>query len=307
MKELIDLSSEERCGFQISKSRKILWNIELNIYLEFSKICSRHGLSHTMIYGSALGAIRHKGYIPWDDDLDVAMLREDFEKFIQVSKRELPDDYSIVYGIVDKQQFPLLRIRYKQSTAIMKKDFGSNHNAGVFIEVYVLDDIPNNDDIREKQYNAVENYFYLVEKKLRSNYSFNKSSFIEFIKLLPYSAEELWECAISECRKYADNSSNRVDCVQLPCYAKKGNLRIDKQIIVDTIDVPFETIEAKVMRNPIHLELAYKDYMSFPSIENRGKFHDRIIYFRPDRPYSEFITNQVVLDFFSGKGENPFF
>ena len=73
-----------------------LWDALYEIYEEFAKICDKHGLRYYAFAGTLLGAIRHNGFIPWDDDLDVAMPRPDYEKFIQISKTELPRHLNFV-------------------------------------------------------------------------------------------------------------------------------------------------------------------------------------------------------------------
>ena len=72
------------------------WNVKplqkaiLDVFREFEKICERHGLRYFAIGGTALGAVRHRGFIPWDDDMDVAMPREDYNKFVGIANKELP-------------------------------------------------------------------------------------------------------------------------------------------------------------------------------------------------------------------------
>lgn len=70
--------------------------VELNIMKLFADICERHGLRYFMVGGTMLGAVRHKGFIPWDDDMDVAMPRPDYERFMQVVRSELPEGYSFL-------------------------------------------------------------------------------------------------------------------------------------------------------------------------------------------------------------------
>ena len=68
---------------------------QLEILLEFDRVCNEMGLNYSISSGTLLGAIRHKGFIPWDDDVDVVMLREDYEKFLEEGKRYLPKNYFI--------------------------------------------------------------------------------------------------------------------------------------------------------------------------------------------------------------------
>lgn len=80
--------------------------MELEILLEVDRICQKHDLRYYLIGGSVLGAIRHSGFIPWDDDVDLAMPRPDYERFLEVGSRELPDNY-FVQTFKSQPHFPL--------------------------------------------------------------------------------------------------------------------------------------------------------------------------------------------------------
>ena len=94
-----------------------------------------------MIGGSAIGAVRHNGFIPWDDDLDIGMLRNNFETFKEVAPKELPDEYYIEYGVLSDNIFSsLLRIRNKNTTGILVDEFRQgSEGGGIFIEIYPFD------------------------------------------------------------------------------------------------------------------------------------------------------------------------
>ena len=80
------LKEEVICDFLVDEKRKKIWAIELDLLREFDRVCKKYNLKYYMWFGSLIGAIRHHGFIPWDDDLDVAMLREDYERFMEVAK-----------------------------------------------------------------------------------------------------------------------------------------------------------------------------------------------------------------------------
>lgn len=98
---------EIRDGFYISETMKHYWAAQLKVLAEIDKICRKHNLNWYADSGTLLGAVRHSGYIPWDDDVDISMLRDDFEAFISYAREELPKDYCISYvGVLDSKRNP---------------------------------------------------------------------------------------------------------------------------------------------------------------------------------------------------------
>lgn len=87
---------EFRCGFFVSSVMKRAWAEQIEILSEVDRICKKYGIKYFADSGTLLGAVRHKGFIPWDDDLDIAMLRGDYEKFLSVCDSELKKEYSLL-------------------------------------------------------------------------------------------------------------------------------------------------------------------------------------------------------------------
>lgn len=87
--------TEALSGYLVGESTKRVWASQIEILHKISEICERHGLTYYIFWGSLLGAIRHQGFIPWDDDLDIAMLGEDYIRFLEVAAEELPEGYHI--------------------------------------------------------------------------------------------------------------------------------------------------------------------------------------------------------------------
>ena len=88
---------EKRCGFDVTDNRVLLWQSEMKMLQWLEKVCSKYSITYFLIGGSEIGAVRHKGFIPWDDDIDIGMLRKDFEVLLRVWKDELPEDYEFVF------------------------------------------------------------------------------------------------------------------------------------------------------------------------------------------------------------------
>ena len=84
---------EMRSGFLVTSHRKKLWNVQIGLIKEFERICKKHNLKWWACGGTLLGAARHKGFIPWDDDVDVAMLRPDYNKFLDIAADEIKYPY----------------------------------------------------------------------------------------------------------------------------------------------------------------------------------------------------------------------
>lgn len=117
MKSLEDLSfSEEyycdevRDGFFVSETMKHFWAAQLVVLAEIDKICKRHGINWYADSGTMLGAVRHKGYIPWDDDLDIGMFRYDYELFLKYAREELPDGFKILSSADEDTYNPFGRV-----------------------------------------------------------------------------------------------------------------------------------------------------------------------------------------------------
>ena len=73
-----------------------LHGVQLQILGDLDRVCRKYGIKYFALYGTAIGAVRHGGFIPWDDDIDVGMLREDYDKFIDIFNKELDGDYELI-------------------------------------------------------------------------------------------------------------------------------------------------------------------------------------------------------------------
>ena len=102
---------------------KRIWKTETEIYQAIEKICEDHRLRYYAAYGTVIGALRHKGFIPWDDDMDVCMPRRDYEAFLKYAEKELPEKMGI-YGIGYTKGFvmPMVKIVNKRTVFVEESD-----------------------------------------------------------------------------------------------------------------------------------------------------------------------------------------
>ena len=137
---------EERDGFYIRPMVKRCWAVELDILEVISRICRKYDIKWFAESGTMLGAVRHQGFIPWDDDIDISMLRPDYEKFLRYAPKELPKGWRLANGRQDKN--PSDAILQVNNTSILctspdylKKNHGFPYIAGV--DIFVIDRLPD--------------------------------------------------------------------------------------------------------------------------------------------------------------------
>ncbi len=132
---------ETRCGFTVTEKMKKVWAVELAILEKFDQVCQKHHLTYFAFFGTLLGAVRHQGFIPWDDDIDIVMLRNEYEKFQAIAPQEFSDPYFFQSSYNDNMLWTLSKIRDSRTTAIEFDD--PELNQGIFIDIFPLDDAPD--------------------------------------------------------------------------------------------------------------------------------------------------------------------
>lgn len=128
----------ELCGINLKSIQHEL----LDILLEFDRICNKHGLKYQLFAGTLLGAIRHEGFIPWDDDIDVCMLRSEYEKFIDICLKELSPKYFLQTYETDYNYYKQFAKIRKNGTVFLQElvsDLNIHH--GIYIDIFPLDNV----------------------------------------------------------------------------------------------------------------------------------------------------------------------
>lgn len=125
---------------------------------EIKRICEKHNIPYYIIGGTLLGAVRHNGFIPWDDDFDIAMKREDYERFLEICKTELGDMFYLQNDCVEEKYcFAFSKVQLVGTEII--EDFSKNVNVrhGIFVDIFPLENIPNSKIIRK--FFCLKNHF----------------------------------------------------------------------------------------------------------------------------------------------------
>lgn len=132
-------------GETLQKLQSVLFSILCDVL----DVCDRNGIAYTLGGGSCLGAIRHKGFIPWDDDIDMNMLRPDYERFCSIFEEELGDKYWLHCPATTKGYgLGLARVR-KKDTVFKGRDDINFDECGVFIDLFIVENAPNNPLVRK--------------------------------------------------------------------------------------------------------------------------------------------------------------
>lgn len=146
------LQEETRNGYTISSEMKAVWNVQLKMVQFLLNVCEKYGLRIWADGGTLLGTIREKGYIPWDDDIDLLMPRADYDKLVEVADKEFASPYHLQSFGRDKNYYRgHAQMRCDGTAAILPNDIWQPFHQGIFIDVFVYDSIPNEDSPEWRQ------------------------------------------------------------------------------------------------------------------------------------------------------------
>lgn len=168
------LLEEDRKGYKVSAEMKKVWAVQIDLVRELLRVCDKYGLKVFADGGTLLGAMRDGGYIPWDDDIDMAMLRPDYDKLCEVAPKEFAHPHFFQTIMTDERytrRHAQLRNSDTACWSAGKKCKKDGCNQGIFIDIFVLDGIPNNPRKINRLYRkhcSAKNKLKLAQKLLKN-------------------------------------------------------------------------------------------------------------------------------------------
>lgn len=247
---------------------------------EVDRICKKNNLNYFLTGGTLIGAIRHKGYIPWDDDIDIGMLREDYDKFIKICESELDKNYMLISSF-NNNKVPNLYIKMKiigttyLEESVIESISDSNE---IFIDIFPYDNIANSFFLGKVHMKRIELYRRMLGYKCNLKYietsGVVKKVGNKILKMMSsfYSRDKLIRKIDKLMRKYNKKNTNFIiNSVGAYSYEKE---RVPRNYFKEFTSVPFEKKEFKAMKSyNEYLKNVYGDYMKLPPEEQRTSRH----------------------------------
>jgi lipopolysaccharide cholinephosphotransferase len=261
----------------LSKSElKEIQNIELGALIEFDRVCRKHKINYCLTGGTLLGAIRHHGFIPWDDDVDIAVMRSDYDRLSRICKKEMDPKYFYQDHRTDKNWYRLYA-KIRVNNTVFKELAHNNQSIhhGVFIDIFPIDVIPDEKQKATKQYLLYQLFCKGISAKYINNEcrSGKKRLFAEMAKLiyLPFSLSFLFRKAEMIARKY-NQSNNRMVINFSGAYGNKEVF--PKEFFLNTMDYKFENHVFRIPKSyDVMLKQLYGNYMELPPRSKRISHH----------------------------------
>lgn len=238
----------------------------LDILQEVDQVCNNHGITYWISDGTLLGAVRHKGFIPWDDDLDIQMPYKDFKKFIKIASAELSQNLVIQTHKTDNTYVaPYAKIRDLKSSIVENNSIDKNYKyRGIYIDVFPVD----NCNPFLIKISAYLHYYFLYKPS-----HYNKNSFWTFWLNTMYALLSF----VYTIFRQIDFIIGTKDLNYI--YGSVFNAAFPKKIIYPVNTIEFEGINFKAPNNPHgYLTLLYGDYMKLPP-ENERLTHTEQVKF----------------------------
>ena len=288
------IKEEYRDGWLVTETVKKVWCVQMDLLKVFDEICQKYHLRWYPDGGVLLGAIRHKGFIPWDDDVDLCMPREDYDVFLKVCAKELSEPYFLQTPLTDEDCYMYWSsLRNSDTTGNRESCMKTRQNNGIGIDIIPMEGCEDNYYLYKLRRTPLR-----VASVICNTYvnEFNMSSkavlLRKVLRKMKINYRAIYKWLEKQNSKHPMSKYRK--CTQTliadpMVYGKGGLKRViqDKADYAATVEMPFENITLPIPVGYDHiLKNYYGNYMEFPPLDQREGKHD--VVFAPDIPYKEY-------------------
>lgn len=255
------------------KTLKHLQQVELKILKYFIDVCEENNLTYFMYAGSLLGVIRHEGFIPWDDDIDVIMFREDFEKLNKIFEQNIDDEYKF-FNVLNEETYHYTWGRLTLKDTVFEEWWGDQveYTPNIFIDIFILDNVPSN---KFKKFIHKWKSFSLNQLVLYSIIKYDNPSKIKkiiqqtmyyILKIIPISPTTIKKKCVKSFAKYQNEN-----CEEVCDFPSENQMQMSfKSDWLPLKKGKFEDIEVNMPNNYDKiLRMDFDNYMELPPEESR--------------------------------------
>lgn len=293
------LEEEVRCGYVVTKKQKKIWAVELDLLSEFMRVCDKYDLKWFVGYGSLLGVIRHKGFIPWDNDIDIAITRQSFNKLCEVAADEFQEPYFLQTPMTEGGRYfkTLCKLCNSMTTGASEMEWLQGINCGLYLDVFILDEIPDDDKKVEKMFKKVHYYNHFA--RFFSPYP-RRDNLKKKLKNMVWTM--LWKYKYHSCggdvlfmemsdylSQFAGQNSHRWMALEV---TPARSLHLDKTMWSETLMADMEFLKVPIPNDyDWILTDHYGNYMELPPLEMR--VNHEYLELEPEIPYKEYFTSNM--------------
>lgn len=260
---------------------KLIQNHLLPLLKEVDRVCKEYQIPYFLCAGSALGAVRHKGFIPWDDDIDIGMLRKDYERFLQIADESLAKGFLLMDANRAPNYYVCHAKVFRNHTALVNRE--TSHlkiHHGFYLDIFPFDIIPEKEELQDKMYWEQKSARGLYTKMKKKQKYLGKNIFKKYIANENYyllklkSDKKLLDRIHTILTQYINDKPMWIADFFAP-YNKK--LFFQYEDIFPVVEGEFEGENYPIPRNvDRYLTIMYGDYMTLPPENKRFVKHDII-------------------------------
>lgn len=248
---------------------------------EIDRICKKHGIKYSLHSGSLLGAVRHQGIIPWDDDIDIAMMRDDYDRFFDICKKELSSNFSVVtIESCDNYYYGMGKVLLKGTLVEQAIGSGKKRKTNLWVDIFPYDYIPESKIKRLWQASFSQLYIKQLEvydDGIPTDSRFAKKAYFSMLKFINHfvNMDSVKKKLIIMVRRYNDNKTGEICCI---CGFGYTRQILPNDFFDHVVEYQFENkMFLGFSDYDRYLKQVFGDYMKLPPIEKRQSHSFEII------------------------------